>query len=119
MPQPTEITQFIFGQPLSTIRRSRWLFSTTAELTTRGGGKPYSNMALDADRKNGPAARSFAADAYDCIMVRIKRSYRIQVCGTKTRPQWRAPLGSSTDRQTGTDQKPTLCKKPLSQFIIA
>ena len=25
---------------------------------------PYSNMALDADRQNGPAARSFAADAH-------------------------------------------------------
>src|SRR5437588_3060603 len=36
-------------------------------------------MALDADRKNGPAARSFAADAHDCIMVRIKRPYRITV----------------------------------------
>src|SRR5204863_7729425 len=34
------------------------------------GGKPYSNLALDADRQNGPAARSFAADAHDCIMVR-------------------------------------------------
>src|SRR5437660_1402356 len=33
--------------------------------------------------------------------------------------QSRAPLGSSTDRQTGTDQKPTLCKKPVSQFIVA
>ena len=26
---------------------------------------PYSNLALDADRENGPAARSFAADAHD------------------------------------------------------
>ena len=61
---------------------------------------PYSNLALDADRENGPAARSFPtgqarglkahADAHDCIMVRIKRSYRIQVCGTKIRPQWRS-----------------------------
>ena len=72
---------------------------------------PYSNLALDADRENGPAARSFPtgqarglkahADAHDCIMVRIKPSYRIQVCGTKMRPQWRAPLGSlnrPTDR---------------------
>src|SRR5438309_10912680 len=62
---------------------------------------PYSNLALDADRENGPAARSFAADAHDRIMVRIKRSYRIQVCSTKMRPQWRAPLGSlnrPTDR---------------------
>jgi hypothetical protein len=76
---------------------------------------PYSNLALDADRENGPAARSFAADAHDGIMVRIKRSYRIQVCGTKMRPQWRTPLGSST----GTDQTPKLCKKPVSLFIVA
>src|SRR5438067_4498894 len=73
---------------------ARWLFSTTAELTIRGGGKPYSNMALDADRKNGPAARSFAADAHDCIMVRIKRTYRIQVCGTKMRPNGELPSDS-------------------------
>src|SRR5207249_7710446 len=82
------------GIALSTIRRSRWLFSTTAELTIRGGGMPYSNLALDADRKNGPAARSFAADAHDCIMVRIKRPYRIQVCGTKMRPNGELPSDS-------------------------
>jgi hypothetical protein len=40
---------------------------------------------------NGPAARSFAADAHDCIMVRIKRSYRIQVCGTKMHPMASSP----------------------------
>src|SRR5215471_8675206 len=45
-------------------------------------------------------------------MVRIKRSYRIQVCDTKIRPQWRAPLGSSTDRQTATRPDTKLCKKP-------
>ena len=38
---------------------------------------PYSNLALDADRENGPAARSFAADSHDRIMVRIKQSYRL------------------------------------------
>ena len=70
---------------------------------------PYSNLALDADRKNGPAARSFAADAHDCIMVRTKRSYRIQVCGTKLRPPWRAPLGfSKIDRHRQTLK---LCRK--------
>ena len=58
--------------PLSTIFGARAGFSTTAELPIRGGGMPYSNLALDADRENGPAARSFAADAHDCIMVRIK-----------------------------------------------
>ena len=45
----------------------------------------------DADRENGPAARSFAADAHDCIMVRIKRSYRIPVCGTKMPPMASSP----------------------------
>ena len=59
------------------------------------------------------------ADAHDCIMVRIKRSYRIQVCGTKMCPQWRAPLGPSTARQTAIRLDPELCKKPVSQFIIA
>ena len=52
---------------------------------------PYSNLALDADRKNGPAARSFAADAHDRIMVRINQSYRIQVCGTKMHPMASSP----------------------------
>ena len=54
----------------------------------RGGGKPYSNLALDADRKNGPAARSFAADAHDRIMVRIKRSYRIQILCSGAAKLW-------------------------------
>src|SRR5690242_14455360 len=52
---------------------------------------PYSNLALDADRETGPAARSFAADAHDRIMVRIKRSYRIQVCDTKMHPMASSP----------------------------
>ena len=60
---------------------------------------PYSNLALDADRKNGPAARSFAADAHDRIMVRIKRSYRIQVRSTKMHPNGELPSDSQqTDR---------------------
>jgi len=71
-------------------------------------------MALDADRKNGPAARSFAADAHDCIMVRIKRPYRIQVCGTKMRRQWRAPLGfSKIDRHRQT-LKPDYDESPVA-----
>src|SRR5438874_10530849 len=60
-------------------------------MTIRGGGTPYSNLALDADRENGPAARSFAADAHDRIMVRINRSYRIQVCDTKMHPMASSP----------------------------
>ncbi len=78
---------------------------------------PYSNLALDADRENGPAARSFAADAHDCIMVRIKRSYRIQVCGTKMRPNGELPSDPQQTDRHRPDAK--LCKKPLSQFIVA
>jgi len=78
---------------------------------------PYSNLALDADRENGPAARSFAADAHDRIMVRIKRSYRIQVCGTKTRPNGELP---SDPQQTDRHRPDTeVCEKPVSKFIIA
>ena len=77
---------------------------------------PYSNLALDADRENGPAARSFAADAHDCIMVRIKRSYRIQVCGTKMHPMASSPRILITH---ATHRSPKLCNKPVSQFIVA
>ena len=71
---------------------------------------PYSNLALDADRENGPAARSFAADAHDCIMVRIKRSYRIQVCGTKMPPMASSPR--ILNRQTGTVRRRSYAKSP-------
>jgi hypothetical protein len=86
-------------------------------LTIRGGGKPYSNLALEADRENGPAARSFAADAHDGIMVRIKRSYRIQVCGAKMRANGELP----SDPQQTDNQRPDTeaMQKALSQFIIA
>jgi hypothetical protein len=43
----------------------------------------------------GPPPRSFADDAYDCIMVTIcKRIDRIQGCGVTSAPRWQAPLGS-------------------------
>ena len=42
----------------------------------------------NADGENGPAARSFAADAHDCIMVRIKRSYRIQILCRRGEKLW-------------------------------
>ena len=43
-------------------------------------------------------------------MVRIKRPYRIQVCGAKMRPNGELPLDpQQTDRHR---QTPKLCKKP-------
>jgi hypothetical protein len=51
-------------------------------------------------------------------MVRIKRSYRIQVCGTKMCPMASSPriLNRPTDRHRPASK---LCKKPVSPFIIA
>src|SRR5438132_14244761 len=79
---------------------------------------PYSNLALDADRENGPAARSFPtgqarglkahADAHDCIMVRIPTDLPNTSVRREIRAQWRAPLGSSADRHR---QTPELCQK--------
>src|SRR5580693_8452332 len=62
---------------------------------------PYSNLALDADRENGPAARSFAADAHDCIMVRIERPYRIQILC-----RWGDKVGKSTSPTTALRERP-------------
>src|SRR6516162_805518 len=40
-------------------------------MTIRGGGNPILDMACAPRFRMGPPPRSFAADAYDCIMVRI------------------------------------------------
>jgi hypothetical protein len=40
-------------------------------MTIRGGGDPDIWNGFKAEEENGPTARSLAADANDCIMVRI------------------------------------------------
>ncbi len=39
------------------------------QMTIRGGGNPRLDMAFEPRFRMGPPPRSFAADAYDCIMV--------------------------------------------------
>src|SRR5215813_3583737 len=56
-----EVTTELFGARAG-FRRSRIDDPRWREAVIRTGS--------DADRKIGPAARSFAADAHDCIMVR-------------------------------------------------
>ena len=41
-------------------------------MTIRGGGNPILDMVCAPRFRMGPPPRSFAADAYDCIMVRIR-----------------------------------------------
>jgi len=40
-------------------------------MTVRGGGAPTSPLAFTPTGRMGPPLRSFAADAHDCIMVRV------------------------------------------------
>jgi hypothetical protein len=40
-------------------------------MTVRGGGVPAQTMAFVPRKRMGPLPRSFAADAHDCIMVRV------------------------------------------------
>jgi len=47
-----------------------------------------------ADGENGPAARSFAADAHECIMVGSKRTYR-----DRYRMRWDGKFGKPTSPQ--------------------
>src|SRR6201995_3104747 len=82
-------------------------------MTIRGGRTSVFEHGTAPTRENGPAARSFAADAHDCIMVRINQPYRIQVCGAKIRPNGEFPLGSSTDRQAPSDAE-ALQKAPVA-----
>jgi hypothetical protein len=50
-------------------------------------------MAVMPRGRMGPPPRSFAADAYGCIMVRVRGTYRIQGCGaTDPRPKASSPL---------------------------
>ena len=72
---------------------------------------PYSNLALMPTERMGPPPGAFAADAHDCIMVRIKPSYRIQVCSAKMRAHGELP---SDPLQTGTHRSPKLCKSPIA-----
>ena len=76
-------------------------------------------MAFNAAFENGPAARSFAADAYDCIMVRIPtdlpntRLRRVEVL-----PPWQAPLGSLVAPWPDVDSVPP-CSRPSRSGLEA
>ena len=62
-------------------------------MTVRGGGIPRGPLAFMPNGRMGPPLRSFAADAHDCIMVRVLGPNRIQGCGaTEPRPKAGSPL---------------------------
>jgi hypothetical protein len=73
---------------------------------------PYSNMALDADRKNGPAARSFAADAHAASWSGSNDPTVYKSVARRC-----APMASSPwilDRQTGNPDAEAMQKAPVA-----
>jgi hypothetical protein len=60
----------------------------------------------DADGENGPAARSYADDAHDCIMVRIQTDLPYTSLSREERcAPWASSPRISTDRQVPSDAK--------------
>src|SRR5882724_7308492 len=74
-------------------------FQRTAELTIRGGGKPYSNMALMPTERMGPPPGASPPMRMTASWSGSKRTDRIQVCGARSAPNGELP---SDPPQTGT-----------------
>src|SRR5205823_491233 len=69
-------------------------FGADCRLTIRAGGNRQLTWHKMPTERMGPAARSFAADAHDCIMVRIQTdlphtSVRREDAGAYSRPKRR------------------------------
>ena len=61
-------------------------------MTVRGGGFPASPLAFMPIGRMGPPLRSFAADAHDCIVVRVFGPTAYKVVARFNRARKRAPL---------------------------
>ena len=89
------------SRPLSTIRRSHWLFSTTAEFRSEVAGSRIRTWHLMPTDRMGPPPGASPPMRMTASWSG-KRSYRIQVCGAKMRPNGELPSRFSTDRQAPT-----------------
>ena len=67
-------------------------------MTVRGGGFPTSPLAFMPIGRMGPPLRSFAADAHDCIVVRVLGPTGYKVVARFHRARKRAPLNRHPDR---------------------
>src|SRR4249920_2783151 len=61
-------------------------------ITVRGGGIPTGPLAFKPNGRMDPPLRSFAADAHDCIMVRVLGPTEYKVAARLNRARKRAPL---------------------------
>src|SRR5260221_5005792 len=83
-------------------------------MTVRGGGIPRRPLALTPNGRMGPPLRSFAADAHDCIMVRVLGPTGYKVVARLTR----ARKASSTLIVIATALSVPSCSKP-SRYGLA
>ena len=71
-------------------------------MTVRGGGIPRRPLAFMPNGRMGPPLRSFAADAHDCIMVRVLGPTEYKVVARLIRaPQAGSPSDRHRDRIRG------------------
>jgi hypothetical protein len=89
-------------------------FSADCRLTIRGGGNRHVTWHRCRRREWGPPPRSFAADAHDCIMVRIRTDLPNTSLWREDAPQWRAPLGSLRRHSTVSSDPGASQKRPLA-----
>src|SRR5947209_7639751 len=80
---------------------------------------PYSNLALDADRENGPPPGASPPMRMTASWSGSNDPTEYKSVARRCAPNGELPSDPSTDRQTGTDQTPKLCQKPVSPFIVA
>ena len=87
-------------------------------MTIRGGGNRQLTWHTMPTKRMGPAARSFAADAHDCIMVRIQTD----LPNTSVRREEMRPMASSPRIEHADinrrHQTLKLRKRPISRFIV-
>ena len=73
--------------------------------------EPAVDMAQMPTARMGPPPRSFAADAHDCIMVRIRTDLPHTSLWRRC-TQWRAPLGSLCRHSTGAVRRRSFQERP-------
>src|SRR5438552_17092926 len=75
-------------------------------------------MAQMPTARMGPPPRSFAADAHDCIMVRIRTDLPNTSLWREDAPQWRAPSDYQSDILQAPSDAGASERGPISLFIV-
>src|SRR5258708_6551453 len=102
-----------FGVPPR--RRMGW------PITIRGGA-PRRHLCLRAEEKNGAAPRSFAPDAYDCIMDPVETTPEYKAVEAHapppmaSSPQIVTPARQSVRRLSQPDSRPPIQRQPVDRL---